>query len=314
MNNITRKIIFGIVLAIIIYTILIFYGDINKMAKAFSRFKWIYFAVCLLLAFFNYLIRFVKWEFYLKRLSIKIPYRDSFLIFISGFMLSLTPGKVGEVMRSFLLKEKYNIPVSTSAPIVVADRLSDMIALLILAALGLSFFHGWIILTITFILILIVILIIEFEKIGYGFIWIVEKVPFVGVKLKNPFLNSYQSLRKIGNARVLLLPLILSVIAWGCEGIGLYIVVNLGFGDNFISATESMFIYSFSTIAGAVAFLPAGLGVTEGSLTALIIKFSHVEITRTIASMSTIVFRFATLWFSVILSFIAYFIYKKNKV
>src|SRR5207249_4789587 len=84
----------------------------------------------------NYLLRFLKWELYLRRLGVRIPLSDSFLIFLSGFSLTVTPGKVGEVLKSYLLREAHGVPMARTAPIVVAERLTDLVALALLAVVG----------------------------------------------------------------------------------------------------------------------------------------------------------------------------------
>src|SRR5438309_188150 len=54
--------------------------------------------------------------------------------------MAMTPGKVGEVLKSYLLKQVRGTPIATSAPIVVAERLTDGIAMLFLSAAGLLLF------------------------------------------------------------------------------------------------------------------------------------------------------------------------------
>src|SRR5262249_51363711 len=83
----------------------------------------------LALASLNYAFRFVRWEYYLRLLSVRVARLPSFGIFLSGFALTVTPGKVGEVLKSFLLKEAYDVPVARTAPIVIAERLTDLLSL-----------------------------------------------------------------------------------------------------------------------------------------------------------------------------------------
>jgi len=93
------------------------------------------------LAFSNYLIRFLKWEYYLGVLEIRgVPKGESLLIFLSGFVLTVTPGKVGEVFKSLILKEIHGVPVERTAPIVVAERVTDLIGVITLIAVGAALF------------------------------------------------------------------------------------------------------------------------------------------------------------------------------
>src|SRR4051812_9161616 len=51
------------------------------------------------LALVNYGLRFLKWQYYLGRLGIAVPPGRSLGIFLSGFSLTVTPGKIGEVLK-----------------------------------------------------------------------------------------------------------------------------------------------------------------------------------------------------------------------
>src|SRR5690606_21676695 len=87
--------------------------------------------------------RIIKWEYYLARLEIRgVPKLDSALVFLSGFVLTVTPGKVGEVFKSAVLAETHGVPAARTAPIVIADRLTDVIGVVALIAIGSMGFSG----------------------------------------------------------------------------------------------------------------------------------------------------------------------------
>ncbi len=93
--------------------------------------------MALLLALSNYGIRAIRWHWYLHALSIPIPLRDNFPIFLIGLMLSVTPGKAGELLKAYLVKLSCGTSMARTAPVVVVERLTDMTGMLILATLGL---------------------------------------------------------------------------------------------------------------------------------------------------------------------------------
>src|SRR5262249_10688598 len=75
--------------------------------------------------------------YYLAVLGIRgIPKRESFLTFLSGFVLTITPGKVGEVFKSLILFRLRGIEIARTAPIVVAERLTDLIGVIAMIAVG----------------------------------------------------------------------------------------------------------------------------------------------------------------------------------
>jgi len=65
----------------------------------------------------------------------------SFLIFLAGFSLTVTPGKLGEAVKALLLRESHGIPAARTAPIVIAERFTDLVGLLLLACVGVFTFH-----------------------------------------------------------------------------------------------------------------------------------------------------------------------------
>jgi uncharacterized membrane protein YbhN (UPF0104 family) len=65
----------------------------------------------------------------------------------------------------------------------------------------------------------------------------------------------------------------------------------------------AVFIFSISSIVGAVVATPGGLGGTEGSLVAL--SEQLLGMARTSASAAALLVRFATLWFGVLLGVIS---------
>src|SRR5262245_12338994 len=125
MQNLKSKIFFSLIFALVVILALAFYADLPQFLDALRNFQWQFFSAALGITLINYVLRFVRWHYYLQVLGIgNVPRRDSLLIFFAGMSLTMTPGKLGEVVKSFLLKERYSIPITLSAPIVAAERLT----------------------------------------------------------------------------------------------------------------------------------------------------------------------------------------------
>ncbi|MBC7973949.1 MAG: flippase-like domain-containing protein, partial [Myxococcales bacterium] len=112
------------------------FGDVRQLGAQLRGFGWWAFIAALALAAANYAIRFLRWQLYLRHQSVSVPWGSSALVFGAGLSLSITPGKLGELVKSYLLRELHDIPATRTAPIVVAERVSDLIALLLLAVGG----------------------------------------------------------------------------------------------------------------------------------------------------------------------------------
>src|SRR6266702_2491682 len=120
-RQIRTGIVFSFVLAFIVITAIALYADVPRVLGALASFRWEYLPLILALTLFNYFCRFFKWQYFLKRLSLHVPWMKSLLIFLSGLSMAITPGKVGELLKSYQLKSTIGTPVSRTSPIIVAE-------------------------------------------------------------------------------------------------------------------------------------------------------------------------------------------------
>ena len=125
-----KKIFYIIILSVILYLAFIIYSDSRDVLSAFEEFDWTLIPAVLSLVLLGYLIRAVRWDYYLKVLGIELERKTSYSVFFSGLSMSVTPGKSGELIKSFILKEKRGIAVSRSAPVVLVERLTDLTGML----------------------------------------------------------------------------------------------------------------------------------------------------------------------------------------
>ena len=140
MKGLVRKVVLGVAAGIAVYVGFSIWANARDVGAALARFDWTAALLGLLLAAGNYGIRWARWEYYLRRLGIRIAGRDSVLVFLAGFALTVTPGKLGEAVKALLLRQSHGISATRTAPIVVAERITDLTALLVLA-LGYWFFQ-----------------------------------------------------------------------------------------------------------------------------------------------------------------------------
>ena len=102
-RKLKKKILFSLIIAGIVYLTFTIYADYEKVISAFAEFNWILLPLLLFLSFLNYFTRFFKWDYYLSVINVKIKKLDSLSIFMSGLIMSITPGKVGELLKSYLI-------------------------------------------------------------------------------------------------------------------------------------------------------------------------------------------------------------------
>lgn len=277
----------AISLGLIVFLIISIWGGWQDLKEAFANFSWWTFILALILAFGNYLIRFGRWQYYLHLLGFQVDRLMSFRIFLSGLAFSITPGKFGELAKSWFLKEKADLPTSQTSPIVVAERLTDLLAIIVLALIGASQLQSSA---------SRIILIIGLICLGaIGLVGVLGKARYFD-KFSGKWQNLLVNLKQIILPGPLIIGVVLGIIAWGLEALALWIIlIGLGQSVNFIAVIG---IYTFATAIGAIAMLPGGLGLTEISLTGSMIL---VGVIKSSASAATILIRAATLWFAVLL-------------
>lgn len=274
-------------------------GDLHHLADRLATFHWWAFVAALGLALANYAIRWVRWEVYLRDQDIEVPLASSVSIFGAGLSLSITPAKLGELVKSYLLREMHEIPAPKSAPIIVAERVSDLVALLVLAIVGVALYG----VDPTFV-------IVASALIGFGLVllawprptrWLIELVtrPAKLRKLREPLHQTYAGLVALCRPKLLIAATLLAIPAWGCECVGFALIVD-AFPGAHVDVGLAIMIYSSMTIAGALSFLPGGLGVTEGGMILLLVQ-NAVGVDRATALDATLLTRLATLWFAVLL-------------
>jgi len=301
LTNLNKKLIWTLLLGVATVIVITFLADFRATAEALGRFKIVYLPLIIGLTFVNYLLRFIKWQFFLKQIDIVVPLKDSFVIFLGGLAMSVTPGKVGELLKSLLLKELKGIAVSRTAPVILAERLSDGFGLIVLALSGATIFrYGKGVLLVTALLMTAMVVIIGTPGLSRIFVDLCSRIPaanrFAGILEK--LMQSAGQLLKPG---ALLFTALISVVSWSFECVAFYFVfAGLGYQVSVLAAT---FTLTFSSVVGAVSMLPGGLGAVEGSIMGLLVKV--VGVPGSIAAAATILIRFCTLWFAVALGFIA---------
>src|SRR5262249_28715062 len=145
------------------------------------------------------------------------------------------------------------------------------------------------------------LVVIASRKLSLGIIALIEKMPGKIGKMGPKLHEAYDSLAIMVSPVNLLWPTLLSIAAWMLECLSLWVILR-GFGQD-TSVPLSMFFYATSTLAGALVPVPGGLGVTESALQGQLMELGHVERASSTAAMMLV--RFATLWFAVLVGFVA---------
>jgi len=308
LNKLKKNIFIWLGITALFYLAFAIYGDFDSLIKTLETFNFYDIIPLLILSFANYFFRFIKWHYYLRLLEINISIPDSFAIFMSGLIMTITPGKMGELLKAFLVKDKTGTPVSRTLPVILSERITDFLAIIFLALVGAFLFgleKGLLIFTAVFFI--LIIFVISSEKLSLKIIALISKIKVVN-KYSQHLLEAYKSSVTLLKIKPLSAMLIVSIAAWFFECFGFYLILTNFETD--ISVFWATFVYAFATIVGSLSMLPAGLGVTDGSLTYFIIKKG---LSKHIAVAATFLIRSVTLWFAVLVGGISVLIFKNMK-
>jgi len=306
MNRFVRRLATAMLLGVAVYLFFALYTGIHKIQASLSIFHWSAFAMALGLSTTNYGIRFLKWQYYLARLEVKgVPVVDSLLVFLSGFVLTVTPGKVGEIFKSAVLAKTHDVPLARTAPIVIAERLTDVIGVIVLIVIGgAAFANGLIWAVLGTLAVLLGMTLIVWQRPGMALAAYLDRGPARLRPIAPKVREALLSLRVVASPSALVIPTLLSVVAWSCEGMALYVILR-GF-DAAISPPIALFFYATATLAGALVPLPGGLGIVEGMIKGQLVQVARVASGPATAAMMLV--RFATLWWAVVVGFCALFV------
>jgi len=308
----------GLVCGLVVYALFALWGDLGRVGTALAELPLWTVAAALALTSANYLVRFVRWELYRTRLGIRLERRTSFLIHLAGLALTVSPGKLGEAFKSWLIRRVDGTPLAKSAPIVLAERFTDLLGFLILIAIGgLSTApeQAWIFQA-TLGLCALLLVFVSWPPATALALALVRRTPVVR-RAADAIEVGLASARVLLAPRLLLVPTLLAAGGWALECTGFWLVASalVPGGVPFLFAT---FVFALGAVAGALALIvPGGLGVTEASLTTLLgARYTALGLARELAHAkavaATIVIRLCTLWFAVLVGLCATLAFERH--
>ena len=295
-----RGLLVLLLLGTVTFAALGFLGDFEQIRDLIRGFSPTTLVVVLLLSAVNYWLRFVRWQLYLRQLDVHLRWSRSLAIFLTGFLLAVTPGKAGELAKAWMAREFGGGRARPVIAVVVAERLLDVLAVLLLIASSAFVFTG----QRSFVAPIVLVAAAAAVAVAYGpltrrLLPMLAKTRLARGRA-GVLIDVHQAFTRLVEPRMLLLGLTLSTAAWAAEGIGCALVVR-HYAPS-VPALASVFDYAASSVAGAVSMIPGGLLAAEGSLV-LLLERQGVALDAAMAS--TVIVRAATLWFAVAVGLLA---------
>lgn len=294
-----------LIFAVMVYVILGVYADFSKLLATIESFDWQYLVVLVGFTTVGYLIRFLRWNYLLKQVGVNLKLVDNLFVYFSGLSMTITPAKAGEIWKGWLIKDINGESLSKTVPVVITDRLTDIMALVFLSLLGILYYkQGTYIILAILILFVGFILAVRSESISNRLIEMLENR---ALKYSKDVKSMHMTFRETLTPKTLTITTILGLFAWLMECLALYMAV-IGFGDH-LGIVVSIFTFSFASIVGALSMIPGGLGIAEATLAGLLQFFG---LSATISVGVAIIIRFATLWYGTLLGLAVYTVGKSK--
>ena len=281
--------------AVLVYTAFVLLSDAREFSGVISGFDPVWLPVVLGLPLVNYFIRFLKWQYLLGRIGVRLPVGRSLQVFLAGFSMTVSPGKFGEILKSCLLRDREGIPVSLTTPAVLAERITDLLSMVVLAVAGALIAGGREVLPVAAAgaaFCVLGMVLVSSRRAFEATSRLLCRFRFFAARR-----DSLDTFRKTSadllDAPSLLVTVPLGIVSWGAEALVL-VAASRALGHD-LAPWRAILAHSAGTIAGAVSMIPGGLGLTELTIGGIL----AADLGRSVAAAATMVMRFATLWFAV---------------
>jgi uncharacterized protein (TIRG00374 family) len=267
-----------------------------------SKISWAQLLFLLALSLVNYLLRACRWFLFSSALGIRLSALQVLRHFIGGFALTMTPARLGELVRVRWINKEAGTPIEVAAPLVLVDRAADLSAMGLLLVGALLLMGGGIAGGIPIAVLAISAAIVATRpKLFRGVItalWkTVGRYPRLFVRLR----RAATSLTPFSNPSLALPALGLGLVGWFAEAYAFYIL--MGWMGAELPLWTCVGIFVFSMISGGLTGMPGGLGGAEAAMIALL---SVQGVPLEVSIPATAIIRVTTLWFAVILGLLVF--------
>ena len=296
-----NRLILVLVAVVGVYAIFLLISDFSIISEKISNFKINYLPLILFLVSAGLVPLIIKWHFLLKNCEIDIPLTKSIAVFLSGLAFEITPGQIGVLMKSQILKTSFNISHTKTVPIVMVEKVYDLIGAILASIIGIIILGMDLYLIIIAILVLtIVFFIIYYRPASKLFLKRITKTKFFSKYVEN--ISEFDKIvQKSTSVKIATICILLAVTYWFIISTAVYYTL-IAFDINIIDYLKVLAIYATSALLGAVSFIPGGVGIAEGTIAGLL-TLEGIDIS--VALVLSVVIRIFTFWFVVIIGFIS---------
>ncbi len=294
-GRVIRSVLIFTVAGVVLYGAAAIFSDYGTVVAALRTFPILRLAIVLAIVVLGWVIRGWRFHYYLRETGSPVPLVYSICVFLAGFALTGTPGKMGEAVKAVFLKDDYGIPATRVVGILLVERLMDLFGVLLLGSFSILLFstsQGAFLLCAALVVAGGVFLCLE--RVYRPILQWTGRISLLSW-ISDMALSTLLSGKELMNVRVFVVGLLMSTVAWGMESVALYLILEgLNLPSTFLQAN---FVYCFSTIVGALSMLPGGIGGMEAGMVGLL---ATMGISYSSGLPAVILIRICTLWFAIL--------------
>jgi uncharacterized protein (TIRG00374 family) len=296
-ERLKKNFLLALVLGLAVYLVLAIVSGLEDLRDALSGFDFFLIPAILGLVSLSYAVRFVRWTYYLRLLKVRVPLRANAAIFAAGLSMTISPGKLGEVLKSVFIKDVAGTPVSRTAPAVVAERATDGTGMILWGLLGaLAFSFGPWLLLLFLALTGVGIAVLRSRRLSLLAEKALRKLPLLD-RLAPHVGDFHGASNELLAFRPLVVASGISFLGWGLECAAVYLcALGVGAEEPFLVV---VFVFAVSSLAGAASMLPGGIGAAEAGMAGMFTAVAGLS--GGLAVALTFIVRLTTLWFATLL-------------
>jgi glycosyltransferase 2 family protein len=302
-DRLKRNLILALALGVAVYLVLAIFSGFENLRAALDGFNYALVPAILGLVFLSYVGRFFRWLYYLRVLKVSVPLGINVAIFAAGLSMTISPGKLGEVLKSVFVRQAAGAPVARTAPAVVAERATDgtgMVAWGFLGAFALGLGPGTV--AVFLAVAALGIAVLRSRRLSLLAERALLRLPLL-VRLAPHLRDFHASSNELLGTRPLVVGTVISFLSWGLECLGVYLcAVGLDVDRPFLLV---VFVFAVSSLVGVLSMLPGGIGAVEAGLAGQFVAVAGLSAGLAVAL--TLLIRLSTLWFATLVGIIGLF-------
>lgn len=268
------------------------------------------FLVLLGLSIVNYLARGLRWHLFSRRLGLGTSIIAHYRHFLGGFAMSVTPGRVGELVRMRWIGRETGVPFERTAPLMLVDRASDLAAMGLLLGAALAFSATGIAFGLPVTLLALAAAVIATRPA------LLSGMALLGHRMTGRFGRLFAKLRRaaytlaaFSSPGLIATVGLLGLAGWFAEGFAFHLLLSWMGAD--IGLAKAVAIFVFAGLAGGLTGAPGGVGGAEAAMIALL-ALEGVGLDASVPA--TAIIRVTTLWFAIGIGLAVFPIAEKHSV